>query len=422
MSAISEMPAPTKRLSMSALVMTSIYNLGANVVWLSYSLFLLPILVQNSTSAQTKGFALGAISGIAIAAGVVVNLIAGIISDHSRSRFGRRRPLLIWGMILTIPFLLLPALFHLSLWMVFLVYLGIQVFTNVSSAGFQPTLADFIPADQRGISAGLKGLCTLLGSAIGAGVITVLFAMNQATLAYLLLPVLFALTTLLNMLGMRPYDKPTPDVPRLKLYNILRDMFRVQRRSGGFFWFIFGSALIYIGLIAFQSFGTYYIEVVLHISNQATLARTVAIVGIVSLAVSMVFAVGAGVLSDRVGRRNIIVISALTSSLIGLFFPLARTFTVFLIFAALYAASTGVILSVDTALTSDLVPLEEAGKYMAYANMAVGIAGTVSPPLFGLILNLQGAPTLNSFVVFFIVSTLFFLGSIPVMLLKVPNQ
>lgn len=416
------MPTPIKKLSMPALVMTSIYNLGINVVWLSYSLFLLPILVQNSTSAQTKGIALGAISGAAIAIGVIANVIAGIISDHTRSRFGRRRPILIWGMLLTIPFLLLPAFLRLSLWMVFLVYLGIQIFANVSSAGFQPTLADFIPAEQRGISAGLKGLFTLIGSAIGAGVVTTLFSVNQAALAYLLLPVLFALTTFLNMLGMRRYDKPAPNVPRLQLKNVFLDMFRVQRRSRGFFWFIFGSALIYVGLTAFQSFGTYYIEIILHTTNQEMLARTVATVGIISLVVSMMFAVGAGILSDRLGRRNIIIISALMSSLIGLFFPLARTFLVFLAFAAFYAASTGVILSVDTALTSDLVPLDEAGKYMAYANLAVGLAGAVSPPLFGLILNLRGAPDLISFVLFFIVSALFFLGSIPIMIFKVPNR
>lgn len=422
MSTLSELTAPGKRLSLSALIMTSIYNLGANVVWLSYSLFLLPILVQDATSEQSKSVVLGIITGVATALGVVVNIIAGIVSDHSRSRFGRRRPMLLCGMVLTVPFLLLPVFLQPSLVMVSVTYLGMQIFSNISAAGFQPTLADFIPAEQRGLSAGLKGLFILLGSAIGAGVITLLFADNLDRLAYLLLPIALAITTLLNAWGMRPYDKPTPHVPRLKLGNVLSDMFRIKHRSGGFFWFIFGSALIYIGLTAFQAFGTYYMEVVLHITNQNTLARTVAIVGVVSLAVSMLFAVGAGLLSDRLGRRNIIIASALVSSVIGLFFPLAQTFVVFLLFAAFYAASTGVILSVDTALTSDLVPPDEAGKYMAYANLATGLAGAIAPPLFGLLLNFQGPPTLGSFVLFFVASALFFIGSSVVMALKVPNR
>lgn len=112
----------------------------------------------------------------------------------------------------------------------------------------------------------------------------------------------------------------------------------------------------------------------------------------------------------------------LIASGVGLVFPFARTFAIFLFFSAFYAASNGVILSVDTALTSDLVPLEEAGKYMAYANLAVGVANAVAPPIFGLILNFQGAPTLLSFIVFFVLSAIFFVASCAVLAFKVPNK
>jgi MFS family permease len=407
---------------MPTLIMTSTFNLGANVVWIPYNLLLLPLLVQNATTPATKATILGALVGITTCVAVVANVLAGIISDHTRSRFGRRRPILIGGMLLAIPFLLFPVLFHPTLLIVCLSYLGMQVFTNVSAAAFQPTLADFIPPEQRGVSAGLKGLFTLAGAAIGVGGITALFAANQRVLAYLLIPLFFTFTTLLNAFAMRKYDKPTPEVSHLKLGHLLIDMFRIQRRSNGFFWFIFGSFLIYIGVSGFQFFGVYYIETILHITNQNILASTVVIVGLISLLVSMVFSIGAGILSDKVGRRNIIIASALLAAVVGLIFPIARTLSIFLIFAALYSASSGVILSVDTALTSDLVPQKEAGKYMAYANLATGLSNVVAPPIFGLILNFQGAPTLTSFILFFIVSAIAYIGSALVMLLKVPDR
>ncbi len=422
MSAVPEIKTPTQKLSMPALIMTSVYALGANAVWITYNLFLLPILIQNATSAQTKGIVLGTLAGIAIGVGVVVNIIAGIISDHTRSRFGRRRPILICGMLLSIPFLLLPALFRPTLLIVCLTFLGIQIFTNISASGFQPTLADFIPEKQRGISAGLKGLFTLFGAAVGVGAITALFAVNLDILGYILLPVIFAFTTFLNALAMRPYDKPVPNIPRLELGSVLVDMFRIQRRIGGFFWFIFGSFFIYMGVSGFQFFGTYYIESILHITSPDELARAVEIAGLLNLTLGMVFAVVAGLLSDKLGRRNIIIVSVLIASGIGLIFPFARTFGIFLFFSAFYAASNGVILSVDTALTSDLVPLEEAGKYMAYANLATGMANAVAPPVFGLILNFQGAPTLFSFIIFFVVSAIFFVTSSIILALKVPNR
>lgn len=407
---------------MSTLIMTSIFSLGVNVVWIPYNLLLLPLLVQNTTTAATKATILGIIVGGSTLVSIVISVLAGIISDHTRSRFGRRRPMMLAGLLLTIPFLLMPVLFQPTLLLVSVSFLGLQVFTNISSAAFQPTLADFIPQEQRGTSAGLKGLFTFIGAAIGVGGITALFAVNQKVLAYLVIPLFFALTTLLNIFAMRKYDKPTPEVSRLKPGHLLVDMFRIQHQPNGFFWFIFGSFLIYVGISGFQFFGVYYIETILHITNQGALARAIMLVGLVSLVVSMVFAIGAGVLSDKIGRRNIIVASALIAALLGLIFPLARTLSVFLIFGALYSASSGVILSVDTALTSDLVPPHEAGKYMAYAGLAAGLSNVVAPPLFGLILNSRGAPTLISFILFFIVSAIAYIGSALVMLLKVPNR
>ncbi len=413
---------PMKRLSTPALVMTSIYTLGVNAVWLSYNLFILPIQVQTVTTEATKGIVLGALVGIAIGIAVIVNIIAGIFSDHSNSSFGRRRPLMTWGMLLTLPFILLPLFFPLTLFTVSLAYLGIQVFTNVSSGAFQPTLADFVPEEQRGISAGYKGVFTLIGSAIGVGAITGLFAANLQSVAYILIAAVFLAMTLLNVFAMRPYDKPLLEAKPLQLRDVVVDMFRIQKRTGGFFWFVFGSFLIYMGVSGFQFFGVYYIEGILHITRPTDVDRAVQIAGLLSLLLGMVFAVGAGLLSDKLGRRNIIIFSVLIASVVGLLFPFARTFTVFLFFSAFYAASNGVILSVDTALTSDLVPLEEAGKYMAYANLAIGVANGVAPPIFGLILNFHGAPTLDSFIAFFVVSSAFFIISAIVMLLKVPNR
>jgi MFS family permease len=422
MSSISEIAEPTQKLSMSALVMTSIYTLGVNAVWLSYNIFILPVQVQTVTSESTKGIVLGALAGGAIGVAVIVNIIAGIISDHSNSRYGRRRPMMIWGMILTLPFVLLPVFFPLTLLIVALGYLGIQIFTNVSSGAFQPTLADFVPQEQRGISAGFKGLFTLVGSAIGVGVITALFEFHLEKAAYILIAVIFIITTVLNTIAMRTYDKPILDLKPLKVREVLADMFRIQKRSGVFFWFVFASFLIYMGVSGFQFFGIYYIESILHITDPSAVAQAAQISGLISLTLAMVLALVAGLLSDKLGRRNIIIISVLMAAVVGIFFPFAKTFAIFLVFSALYAASNGVILSVDTALTSDLVPLEEAGKYMAYANLAVGVANGVAPPIFGLILNFQGAPTLTSFIVFFVVSTAFFLISSIVLVFKVPNR
>jgi MFS family permease len=424
MAALSEIASPTKRLSLPTLILTSTYALGVNVVWLAYNIFILPLEVQEVTSESTKGIVLGVLVGVAIGIAVIVNILAGIFSDHSRSRFGRRRPTLVWGMALTLPFILLPVFVPLSLPTVILAYMGMQIFTNVSAGAWQPTLADFVPSEQRGISAGIKGVFTLLGSAIGVGAITGLFSVNLQEVAFIVIASVFAVATLVNAAAMWNLDKPMAEAKPLKLREVVVDLFRVQKRPGIsiFWWFVLGSFLIYMGVSGFQFFGIYYLESILHITNPDDLARAAQISGLINLVIGMTFALLAGFLSDKFGRRNIIIISVLIASVVGLFFPFARTFAIFLAFSSIYGAASGVILSVDTAFTSDLVPTEEAGKYMAYANLAVGVANGAAPPIFGLILNFQGAPTLTSFIVFFVVSTLFFISSAVVMALRVPND
>ena len=424
MAAPSEIATAVKRLSLPRLIFTSTFALGVNVVWLSYNIFILPLQVQEVTSAATKGIVLGALVGVAIGVAVIVNILAGIRSDHSRSRFGRRRPTLVFGMVLTLPFILLPVFVPLSLPTVALAYMGMQIFTNVAAGAWQPTLADFVPSAQRGVSAGIKGVFTLLGSAIGVGAITGLFAVNLQSVAFIVIASVFAVATLINAVAMWNLDKPTPEARPLKLREVVIDLFHVEKRPGinVFWWFVFGSFLIYMGVSGFQFFGIYYLESILHITSPDALARAVQIFGLINLVIGMTFALLAGLLSDKFGRRNIIIVSVLIAGIVGLFFPFARTFAIFLAFSSIYGAASGVILSVDTAFTSDLVPAEEAGKYMAYANLAVGVANGAAPPIFGLILNFQGAPTLTSFIVFFVVSTLFFTSSAFVMAFKVPPR
>ena len=116
MSVISAISTPTKRLSVPALIMTSFFALGVNVVWLSYNIYILPVQVEAVTSEATKGIVLGVLVGVAIGIAVIVNIVAGILSDHSSSRYGRRRPTLVVGMLLTLPFLLIPQCLSSLLW------------------------------------------------------------------------------------------------------------------------------------------------------------------------------------------------------------------------------------------------------------------------------------------------------------------
>lgn len=422
----SPVAASQARLPLATIILTSVYAFGVNVVWLGYNSILLPVQIKALVPAAAATTVLGASIAVATLIGVVVNIVAGIYSDHSRSRWGRRFPVLVWGAVGTAPFLGIAALFPRALPLVLLAYLGMQVMTNISSAAFLPTLADFIPERQRGVSSGWKGVFTLIGSAVAFGVVTALTEGGDTRASFALLAAIFVTTTLINAFAMRPLDAPQPGTERLRLGPALRAVlaFRGQgatRAAPGFFAFVAGSFFIYMGVSALQFFGLFYFVTIFHDSQDQAL-RAVQVSGLINLTVSMAAALLAGWVSDRVGRRNLIIGSVVLAAGLSLAFPFVRSFPVFLLLAAPYSAFSGLIFSVDTALASDLVPPAAAGKYMAYVNLATGVANAIAPAIFGVILNLQGAPTQFSFVVFFAVTAVFYLVSSAILATRVPNR
>lgn len=389
--------ATPRRLSLRVLAGMSVHALGVNVVWVSYSSIILPVQVQAVVPPERIGIVLGTIAAVSVSAGLLANILAGIVSDRGRGRFGRRAPAMVAGAVLSVPAILLGAL-PLTVLLVLASYLGVQVFSNASAGAHQPLLADFVPEKQRGVAAGFTGLSTLIGAALGFGAVTALLGAGLHTGALLLVGLVFLSATIATVAVIRPYDHPRAGAGAMGLGEALVDIVRVRRGTGGFFWFVLGSLLSNVGISSFQYYGLYYLETVLRLADPL---RGLQIAGLLNLVVSMGAAVVAGVLSDRFGRRRLLVGAALMGGVSCLSFPFLGSFAPFLALAALYAVSTGVFLSVSRAWAADLVPEDEAGKYMAYNNLASGLAHVIGAPLFGGLLNLWGAPTVGSFVLVF---------------------
>ena len=77
----------------------SILMLGANVVWTSYNSVLLPTMVQlqPSVAENMRGPVVGLIGFFGTLFAIVASLLAGIITDHSASKWGKRIPGILIG-------------------------------------------------------------------------------------------------------------------------------------------------------------------------------------------------------------------------------------------------------------------------------------------------------------------------------------
>jgi MFS family permease len=86
----------------------------------------------------------------------------------------------------------------------------------------------------------------------------------------------------------------------------------------------------------------------------------------------------AGMLSDRFGRKRLNVLAGAVAA--GGVFALVfvRDVSALYLLGGIIGMATGIFVSVNWALATDLIPSAEAGKYLGLSNLATAGAGAVS--------------------------------------------
>jgi MFS family permease len=409
-------PASSSKRSIMFLLGMPILMLGANFVWVSYNSVLLPTLVENTTTSY-RGPTVGLLGFLGTLVGIVVSLLTGIISDRTASRWGKRTPSILVGSLIGIPFIALAAIIYPpALPVIAISFIGMQFFTNIGNGAWWPLLVDTVPEQQRGLASGFQGLYTLLGAALGIGLVTWLNQIGETALALWIIGIVFAATGVINSLVIRGYDKPAERAQPINLWNVTREMFHVRTRVVVFFWVVVSALLANMGLNSLQFFARFFFETYFpSISPDAGFR----IMGTISLLFTMLAAIGSGLLSDKIGRRKLILGAMFVSAVATLGMGLTSNFYLFLIIAAIRSAATGPIIAVVPALASDLAPEDEAGQYMAYNNLSTGVSGALASLIFGFILT---SMTKTGFILLFVISALLFLAGGLVFQFKVTQK
>jgi MFS family permease len=399
--------------------------LGANLVWVAYNSILLPTLVEGVVT-QSKGLIVGLIGFFGTLLAIVVSILTGIISDHTSSRWGRRTPAILIGALVGLPIIALPSLIlaptlrsvllPVALPVIIISFCGMQFFTNVGNGAWWPLLVDVVPEHQRGLTSGIQGGLTLIGSAIGILLITTMVENDQVSASLWLVAGIFALSGIVNALVIRGKDMPADPSDRISLGKAIRDMFKVKTRVAVFFWMVLAVLLAFMGINGLQFFALYFFQVYFPAVNPEAGFRTM---GGISLVVTMLAALGSGVLSDKIGRRSLILWSMFLCAATTLLMGFTTDYVLFLVFAGIRAAATGPIIAITPALASDLSPKDEAGQYMAYNNLSTGLSGALASLIFGVILVTM---TKTTFMLLFVISAFLFLIGGIVFMIKVPQK
>jgi MFS family permease len=157
------------------------YWLGINIASGILTPILMPALVLMFMPAEMKNTYLATVRVIGLSVAMLFQPLAGMLSDRSTAKMGRRRPFIIWGAILNVIFLFIigssPSFMgHDKLILGVTVAYAVltigtilmQFSSNLGQAAVQGLMPDVVPENQRGRSSGYKSLLELLPAALVA--------------------------------------------------------------------------------------------------------------------------------------------------------------------------------------------------------------------------------------------------------------
>lgn len=187
----------------------NIYGFGSMAMWSAINTILLLTRASATAPSALEGTAIGLISMVGLGLAVIVQPIAGRMSD-AWQRSDPRRPFMLLGTILVVPglFLFGAASDFITLLLGFVL---LQFATNIAQAAFQAFIPDHVRPKQRGIASGAKNVLTVIGAAVGLLGAQVLLNLGAPTSVVLGdLGILIVLTGILSLVWV-PRTLPSND-------------------------------------------------------------------------------------------------------------------------------------------------------------------------------------------------------------------
>jgi MFS family permease len=204
-----------KRLRWYDYITINLFWLGLNIRNTAVGSVFTPYLLALFVPENNRGTALGVISTAGLIIAMLVQPAAGILSDRSTSRFGRRRPFIFFGVLFDMIFLFAIGLSG-GFWMLLVATLLIQFSANVSHGALQGLIPDLAPEEQRGRASAVKAVLELIPIVLIGFTVAQLVGKGQLLLAVIVTAVSVFVTMLFTVFFVK--EKPLTEKPSISLH------------------------------------------------------------------------------------------------------------------------------------------------------------------------------------------------------------
>jgi MFS family permease len=428
-------PAVARRVSLFDQINLNVFWIANNFHWQALLAIVIPSMVAKLLNPADKdiNLALVVIWGTLVA--VVVNPLVGAISDYATFRMGRRRPFMIIGTIfnvlILVAFAFSPSFTNsqaLLLLIFALLFLGLQFTNNLANSPWSAIIADNVPQNQRGLTAGFNGLFVLLGTILGSVVAGIIvnkndplpIYKNQIVEIFMIIAVVQIIFVLYTVLTVKETPLQLQERRTFQLLPILRKFFFRPSRYPDLSWVLLARLLVQLGIWGVFYFLQYYFDDVLGGPGVKTILLNTPFSGEqfsgtlflpILLLTALPTSIIAGWISDHHGRKVLVYISGAVMTIVCAIFIIFQSQYGSLIAGAFFGIGYGAYTSVDWALTTDVLPpTDEAGKFLGIWSAMGILPQVIGIAIGGVLLQLMHTlPNHIGYTTLFIV-TIFYFG------------
>ena len=347
------------------------------------------LIKSGGAPAGSDAVLLSVVMGVGAIALLLANPVVGTLSDRTVSPRGRRHP---WTITcaLTGAFGIVIVAASPAIWVMAVGWFIAELGLGGMLATLTAALPDRVPTNQRGELGALIGISQMLGTVLGALIVTVLVTRMSAgylTCAAILIAGAALFTS-------RTPDEPLPAEfkPKLPVTAALRKLWVSPRRHPDFGWGWLTHFMVNLG----NDLGTLYLLYFLANGAHYHDPQTGLLILMALYAVALLIAgVVCGALSDRLGRRKPFVIgSAAIMALAAVILAASPTWAMALVAAPLLGAGYGTYWAAAPALLTQVLPAAaDRAKDLGLINIAYSLPLVVAPLIAGVVLGLANSYT-----------------------------
>ncbi len=447
-----------------------------------------PLLIQQFVGETQKATYFGTLRLWTLMMALLVQAFMGMLSDRSKLRWGRRRPFIFLGTLLDLVFItaigaLASASGLTGYILLFVFAMLLQFSSNMAHGAEQGLIPDLVPEQQRGRFSAVKTLLEVpiplilvaltIGKLISAGnmwgaLLAAMAILVAAMLLTMLVPenrleeelppidwqpflrlvvmtgaftlVILGVGQVVQWLGSFLKSLPGLELKVISMglvgllgmalsvalgviLSVRISVGETGGRNRAFTWWVVNRLAFLVAMVNLSSFAVYYMQARLGYSGTTAAGPASNLMMFVGGFI-LVSALPSGWLADRLGRKTLVGLGGIIAAFGTLVVLLTTNMNVIYLGGALIGLAAGLFYVSNWALGTDIVPKQEAGRYLGLSNLAGAGAGAIGSYIGGPIADFFTAsvpefPGLGYVLLFAIYLGLFLLSTLALSQVKI---